>query len=257
MLEELQQHFQGFLLKGNREIHDNIISTENMSASQRLHIYEHAYYARLVEALAATYPSVQSYLGHDDFYQIACEYAKAFPSEFRSIRWFGGYFADFLFHHNDYHDYPHLAEIAEIEWLMSAVFDAKDQVPFTLEQLAKIPPQAWTDMTIKLHPSVKQLQLHWNSIAIWQDLIENKNPRSPQENAYPVSWIFWRKGLDNQYCSLEEEDGWALDAIKKGEDFGTVCEGLLQWNHEDDVALRAASLLKGWTEAGLIAEILY
>ena len=30
----------------------------------------------------------------------------------------------------------------------------------------------------------------------------------------------------------------------------------LQWNSEEDVGLRAASLLKGWVEAGLIADVL-
>lgn len=255
MLKDLQSNFQTFLLKGERKIHDNIISTDNMSASSRLDIYQHAYYARLVEALGLTYPSVQTYLGYDDFYQVACEYTKLHPSTFKSIRWFGGEFADFLFHHEDYRDYPHLAEIAEIEWVMSLVFDSSDHKPFTYQELTQIPPEAWETMKIKLHPSVKRLNLNWNSIAIWQDLIKGKTPSMPVQNEFTVPWIFWRKDLDNQYCSLEIEDAFALDAIQKGEDFGTVCEGLLQWNSEENIGLRAASLLKGWVEAGLISAI--
>lgn len=255
MLKKLQQDFQAFLLNNQQDIHKNIISTPTMSASERLSIYQNAYYARLVEALAMAYPGVRTYLGFDDFYQIACEYANAYPSEFRSIRWFGDQFADFLFQHQDYCDYPHLAEIAEIEWTMSLVFDSKDYPPFTLELLAKIPPEMWAEMKIQLHPSVHPLNLDWNSIAIWQDLIANREPSKPLENEFTVTWIFWRKNLDNQYCSLQPEDAFALDAIKKGEDFGTVCEGLLQFYSEDDVALKAASLLKGWTEAGLVGDI--
>jgi hypothetical protein len=249
MLKQLQNDFQEYLLNGDRNIHSNIVSTEKMPADKRLNIYANAYYARLAEALAATYPALRSYLGFEDFYDISCAYAKAYPSAFRSIRWFGDKFSLFF--------QGHLAEIAEIEWNMSAVFDSKDALPLSIDKLAKIPPESWETMQIKLHPSVRRINLNWNSIAIWQDLMQDKTPSPPIENEFTVPWIFWRKNLDNQYGSLEAEDAWALDALIRGEDFGTVCEGLLQWNTEDNLALRAASLLKGWTEAGLIGEILY
>ncbi len=244
MLKQLQNDFQEYLLNDDRNIYKNIVSTERMPVDKRLNIYANAYYARLSEALSATYPTIQSYLGFDDFYKLACEYAKSHPSEFRSIRWFGDKFPTFL--------QNHLAEIAEIEWTMSAVFDSKNATPLSIEELANIPPESWESMQLKLHPSVRRINLNWNSIAIWQDLIQDKTPSDPIKNEFTVPWIFWRKNLDNQYCSLEAEDAWAIDAIIRGENFGTICEGLLQWNQEEDIGMRAASLLKGWTEAGLL-----
>lgn len=249
-LKQLQNEFQNYLLDKNESvICDNIISTEKMPAQKRLTIYSNAYYARLVEALGSSYPCLLAYLGFNDFYKLGCEYAKAQPSTYRSIRWFGDQFAKYL--------PEHLAEIAKIEWEMSAVFDSKDQIPLQIEELSNIPPESWSEMKLQMHPSVRRLDLNWNSIQIWQDLMNEKEPSHAIKNEFTVPWIFWRKDLDNQYCSLEQEDAFALDALLKGEDFGTMCEGLLQWNHEEEVGLRAASLLKGWTMAGLIGKVLY
>ncbi|MFA6037818.1 MAG: DNA-binding domain-containing protein [Legionellales bacterium] len=249
-LNQLQDEFQNYLLdKNDTTIYTHIISTEKMPAAKRLHIYANAYYARLVEALGSTYPALLNYLGFDDFYQLGCEYAKAHPSTYRSIRWFGDQFANYL--------PDHLAEIAKIEWTMYSVFDSKNEASLQLEELAKIPPESWSDMKLQPHASVRRLDLNWNSIQIWQDLIEEKQPNATIKNAYTVPWIFWRKDLDNQYCSLETEDAYAFDALIKGEDFGTICEKLLKFHHEDQVGLRAASLLKGWTQAGLIGKVSY
>jgi hypothetical protein len=252
-LGELQTAFQAYLLDSSHDqIHSAIISTKKMPADKRLAIYSYAYYARLVEALAASYPSLLTYMGFDDFYKIGCEYAKAYPSTYRSIRWFGDRFAVFLQQHYYYKDHPHVAEIATIEWTMSAVFDAADHRVLHLEELSAIAPDAWENMRLEAHPSVHRLNLTYNSVEIWQALIKDTQPNSAL-NTPIVPWVFWRNALTNQFCSLEKEDAWALDCLLQGSTFGTLCEGLTQWQPEEEVGLRAASLLKGWILAGLLS----
>ncbi len=257
-LATLQNAFQDYLLEPSQNaIRLSIVSTARMHADKRLGVYAYAYYARLIEVLSLSYPALYAYLGHDNFYSVGREYAQAHPSTFRSIRWFGDQLANFLQQHPVYKDYPYLVELATIEWTIEAVFDAIDQSTLTIAELALVPPEAWAQMQIQLHANVRRLDLAWNCIKIWQAMKEEQDPPAPEENIHKVHWVFWRKDFTHQYCSLEQEDAWALDAALKGENFGTICEGLLQWQTEDQVALRAASLLKGWILAGLVSKTTY
>ena len=93
-------------------------------------------------------------------------------------------------------------------------------------------------------------------VDIWQSINDNVEDISPIANAYPVEWIFWRHNLINQFCSLPEDEAWAIDALLKGSTFGEICEGLCQWVDDEAAAMKAASLLKGWLSAGLIISVI-
>lgn len=255
-LLKLQTAFQAHLLDINEHnIYQSIISTVKMPAQKRMAIYSNAYYARLVEALAANYPILFLYLGADVFNQLGQEYAKAYPSYYRSIRWFGDKFNVFLKEHNEYKNYFYLSELATVEWIMTAVFDAPDAQVLTLPELAKIPPDAWLEMRLQAHPSVHRLDLSWNTIQIWQALSQDKQPDEPVQCNPPIPWIFWRKKLVNQFCSLPRENIWAIDAMIQGLNFSEICIGLMKWHAEENVATIAAGLLKGWVIAGLISAV--
>jgi len=48
----------------------------------------------------------------------------------------------------------------------------------------------------------------------------------------------------------------AFDALRGGASFGDICETLLEWHEPDAVAARAAELLKQWTHAGFLSELM-
>lgn len=255
-LSELQTAFQHHLLDNTKKnIQRAIISTARMPAEKRLGIYAHAYYSRLVEALGANYPLLLLYLGETAFNQLGYDYAKQFPSSYRSIRWFGDKFSLFLSEHPDYQDYPYLAELAQIEWTMCAVFDAPDHSVLLLEELGNIPPEKWLNMQLHAHPSLRTLTLTWNSMQIWQALNRDEHPGKAALYDIPITWLFWRQDLINHFCSLIPQDAWAIEAVLNGLTFGEICAGLTQWYEEEEVSQYVAALLKGWIAAGLISGV--
>jgi hypothetical protein len=255
-LQNLQQQFQDFLFNEAAPFKLQVISTQRAPAETRLTIYSNAYRSRLTEVLADTFPALHRYLGDLEFTKLAQAYIANYPSTFRSIRWYGDNLANFL------KNYPQqnaklLSEIAQFEWAMSLAFDAADDSVLQLSDLAAIPPQHWADISFVPQPSLQQLNLTWNIGPLWQALT---NPEAniaiePIENVNSISWLVWRKQLINQYCSLPEDEAWAITAMMAQKTFGEICSGLTQWLSEEQAALRAGSLLKGWIVAGLIAKV--
>jgi hypothetical protein len=56
------------------------------------------------------------------------------------------------------------------------------------------------------------------------------------------------------FRSLDPVETAAFDAAGEGATFGTICEHLANYVDETDVAMRAASLLRGWIAEELIAD---
>lgn len=255
-LRHLQNKFQAYLLQSNSAFQNHIVTTGKVSAETRLAIYANAYRSRLIEALAANYPILQVYLGCEQFKELGQAYLSACPSSYRSIRWFGDKLAHFLCENSPYKEIPYLGELAQFEWTLTLVFDAADSKILQVEEMGSIPPDAWITMRLQAHPSIHRLNLTWNVVQIWQCISDDKTPPEPLQNPAPIHWVLWRKELMNQFCSLANDETWALDAILSGSTFSDICEGLCQWIDEEEAGLRAASLLKGWISEGLIAEVI-
>ena len=255
-LLQVENKFQDYLLHSNQAIFQHVSGTVKVSAETRLGLYAYAYRSRLHEALSSSYSVVESYLGSESFVELCYAYINAHPSQFRSIRWFGDQFADFIAKQPLYQAFPYLSELAKLEWTMALVFDAADSPVLQLEDMQVIPPEAWINMRLQVHPSVHRITLSWNVVQIWQAITDELAPTKPQQNTSDVGWILWRKALMNQFSSLSADELWAIDAMINGLTFGEICEGLCQWIDESDAGMRAASLLKGWITEGLITNVI-
>lgn len=255
-LLNLQDSFQDYLfyLKSS-SIEKLVVGTEKVSIETRLAIYGDGYRLRLIDVLASHYPNLQKYLNEEVFEKLALDYIEQYPSNFRSIRWFGDKLPDFLAKLPDYKDHPYLIELAQFEWTMTLVFDSPDAPALTQAIMENVPIDSWINMSFKAHPSIYRLNLEWNAVQIWEDICENKKPHAPMrvENIYYL--VIWRKNLIEQYCFLTTEEAWAIEAMLNRQSFADICEGLCQWFDPQEAPGRAASFLKGWFSAGLISEL--
>jgi len=68
-------------------------------------------------------------------------------------------------------------------------------------------------------------------------------------------WLIWREQLITRFRSMTTDEQQALDALAAGANFNDICETLATLIPEEEVPMRAASLLKGWLAQGLISGI--
>ncbi len=262
-LQQLQSEFKQYLFDDDDDkIAAHVVGTTSVSTDVRLWLYSNGYYARLVEALENDYPVLSVFLnketGEERFVTLCHEYTRAHPSTYFTLRFFGQYFARFLRNHADYKSKRHLIELAEFEWSFIEAFDAADKEPITENDIASIPPDAWLALKMTLHPSIQRVKHTQNVVAIWRAVKDKKSLPNVEELATADHYLIWRdvSTIKTQYRYLAPDEAIALRVVAGGGSFVAVCEALTGViEDENQVPLRAASLLKTWVVAGLITEI--
>jgi len=251
-LRELQLELQRDLLGQQSAIAGAIVDAPPLPIESRLGIYRHAYRARLIEALGEVYPALRRLLGDDVFESAGSSFIETHPSEHRSVRWYGGEFAELLAGSEPFAAQPWLSELARFEWLLAEVFDSADAGAIDRSALAAIDPGRWASLRFDFHPSVRRLTLSWNTVALWHSLSNEEEPATPARSAEPVHWLVWRQDLKNYFRSLDAAEVAALDAAASGATFTGICETLKAHLPEDEIPLRAATLLGTWTDSGIV-----
>jgi len=253
-LVELQRNFQAHLLMGDDAILESVVDAPPLAPAERVQVYRNAYRVRLSDALQDTYPVLFKILGDEVFESLGDAFIDAHPSVHRSIRWYGRELADFLAQRQPYAEQPILAEVARFEWTLSEVFDAADAVPMAREALQAVDPDSWEQLGFMFHPSLRLLDLSWNTVAVWQAMSRDEDPPQPAMAEAPIPWLLWRRELTNRFRSLDEAESAALQAARSGEPFGEICAALRVWLPEEEIPLRAATLIGKWTDSGMITE---
>lgn len=254
-LNVTQARFQAYVLARDSAIVREVAGSDEVFRRDRLDIYYNAYRLRLAEALATDYEILKAYIGDELFDAIVGEYIDTYPSVFRNVRWFGGRVADFLRDASLYAEQPILADLARFEWTLGLAFDAADAAALRFEDVAAVPPEAWTRMRLKPHPALHVVELRTNAVAVWNELRNANRGIAPETLPEPLRWVIWRKEFSPYFRSLEADEAWALEAMMNHLSFGEICGGLCQWLAEDQAAPRAAALLRGWVDEGWIATV--
>ncbi|NQZ05783.1 MAG: putative DNA-binding domain-containing protein [Algicola sp.] len=255
-LKTIQQDFMAFLQGKPSQMTKHIKSQQPVATSTRLGIYQNAYISRLRETIDSDHPILGSYLGDDLFDQMVPAYIEQYPSSYPSLRDFCQHIPQFLRDNAPFSEHPILAELAAFEQILINAFDAADATAVGPEKLGTIPPQSWPTMKLRFRPCVQRFGAHWNCVQSWQMLKQEKQPPPPQQLTTPTLWILWRNPERlTEFRSMEPDEAMLLDLALKGGDFADMCDALLNFHGEDEVAMRALTILQQWIELGLIGDI--
>ncbi|HZO23511.1 MAG TPA: DNA-binding domain-containing protein [Steroidobacteraceae bacterium] len=254
-LAHIQDAFQRFLIQRAPGIEAHVVGSERVSVATRLGIYGDGYRARLIEAMQSTFPVLATLLGEVDFANLAGQYVDTHVSSFSSIRYYGDELAAFLATDAEYSQVPLLAELAQWEWAMAGAFDAADVTPLDVNAFAQLPPAQWAELRFDWSPSTQVLPLEWNVANLWKAVTEDQERPEPAVTPEPVNWLIWRHELQIYFRSLPTDESAALAASRAGQNFGELCVLLCAHLEEDEASLRAASLLRGWVQSGLIVGV--
>lgn len=254
-LKELQNAFKQNVLTGDEAFGKYINSTEAVSSDVRLAIYGNAYYSRLEEALESDYEILKQLLGEDVFEEVCLAYIHKYPSHYYSLRWFGQDFPEFLGYQEESGEHHWPAEMAQLEWNFVGAFDAANAVAMTEADVAEIPPEAWSDLRMKFHSSVRTFTIWWNTLARWRAAKNSETVPEPVRLSAPAQCLLWRNDLMTQYRSMDADETIALQAALAGASFPELCGALAEEMQDQEmVPMKAAGFLKAWLAAGMIVE---
>src|SRR5437868_6412927 len=95
-LAELQKNFQSYLLQNNTEVVQQILSSENLSPTQHLQIYQNSYLERIIAAMQQDFPIILSIVGESAFSSLVHDYINHYPSKNFNLRYVGKYLSEFI-----------------------------------------------------------------------------------------------------------------------------------------------------------------
>ena len=251
-LAQLQRDYKRYLLAGDDRIVDSIVDTAQLSARDRLEIYANAYRGRLREALSVEYPVTKEVVGDSPFIDVLDAYIDANPSTSFTLRGFGAKLGAFVESNTDLRDRAFIAELAAFEWALADAFDARDAGVATVAELAAIPPETWPTLELLPHPSVRLVDLRFDTLDLWNAVRAGRPPPAPRRLTAAGACLVWRQELATVFRAIEPAERDAWDVLAAGGPFAAICEALLETSMPADVPLHAATMLKNWLDAGLI-----
>ena len=251
-LAELQDRFQKALLSGDDRILSSIPNSHRERHDVLLGVYRHAYTQRLIEFVENDHELLHAYLGNEAFREMAQAYVAAHPSRDRNARYFCNHLPLFLQIAEPYKSQPQLSELAALEKALNDAFDAADAPVLTLAVLGRFPPEDWSRLTFKPHPSTLRIDCHTNAPAIWLSLKEERKPPKPQNLAESIHVLVWRQDLPKLRL-LGAEEAMMWDEAASGTNFGTLCELVATFGGLGGAEARAAGYLQGWIDSGLLS----
>ncbi|MBC8021818.1 MAG: putative DNA-binding domain-containing protein, partial [Burkholderiales bacterium] len=124
-------------------------------ADAGLAIYRASVRANLAGALAASYPVVRRLVGDSFFAEAAQRFAIERPSASGDLGEYGEGFARFLAGYPHAAGLAYLPDVARLEWASHECERAAEPAPFDFHALSQVPPEAYGDLVLQLHPAVR------------------------------------------------------------------------------------------------------
>jgi hypothetical protein len=245
--------------KTRRDFESCFRGSDDFSAVERLEVYANAYYWRLHDSLAETYPSVAWLLGPAHFRNLITDYLLEHPPTNPDLRHAGRQLASFLGRRPDTRGSPGLRQVASIEAGIAHALHAADAPPLSLEKLSKIPEDAWPGLRFELTAGAAVLECQWDYPELYRARSAGEEAPSlrsiPESEAF-IGVLLWRQGHRVRQRALSEREAQCLGAIGAGRNFGELCASLAKSEGREQklttVAALAADFVRSWVTAGLL-----
>jgi hypothetical protein len=247
---------RALLPQATRNIDAVVLPSKSQNSIERLGIYAHMYYARLVDVMTEEYPTTRRILGDEAFERACRRYIERHPSTERTLQRLTVAFPDFLSRHLPAGRRSHLAvDVARIERAMEDVFDAPLAEPLKHEQLAAIRPDEWERVRLRLNPALRLLALRTPANEYMNAVRGGRTARVPPPRSSHVvvhrhRYEVFRRTLDPAQFAL-------LSALQDDRPLASAVKLALRHGHGDPTGLgtKLGRWFHDWTASGMFTGV--
>jgi hypothetical protein len=164
-LRELQAAFAAALIGNSRVPYD--VQGGTVTAAVRFSVHSNTVRASLRNAIAATFPVTRALMEPRTFDDIAGRFISAHPPDKGWLCAYGAAFPEFVAGLPPTTVPPHLADVAQLEWLCVAAANAPDTPRLDLSTLARLSADQLAVVRLRLRESAFLLRSDHPVLAIW------------------------------------------------------------------------------------------
>ncbi len=235
------------LPRAAQELESVVLPSKALSSVERLDIYAHMYYARLLEVLENEYPVTRRILGDKVFWRACRAYVRRYPSRHRTLNSLSEKFPAFLARHLSRGHRSGLAvDVARIERAMEDVFDAPRAEPLTAAEFAAIGAGEWGRVRLRVNPALKFLKLRYPANAHMNAVRGKGKPRVPRPRTTFV--IVFRRDFSVFRRDQEPEQFRLLQALAGGRTLAQAVRGSVarRRGSADELAATLGAWFREW-----------
>jgi hypothetical protein len=228
-----------------------VLPSRQLTSGERLGIYAHMYYARLLEVLEGEYPTLRQVLGPEPFEAACRDFIARNPSRSRLLNGLSARFPDYLAKTLPRTGRTGLAvDIARIERAMEDVFDAPAVSPLTAAEFAAVGEAT----RLRVNPALVLLELRYPANAYMNALRRGERPRIPRPKATHV--IVFRRGFQVLRREQEPEQFRLLRALAAGKPLAAAIRASIgrRTGGADRIAKRLRRWFEEWAGAQLFVK---
>ncbi len=167
-LHEVQAAFRRAILTGDTDTFCALVAADGLAPEERLGVYRNNVFASLTAVLRETFPAVCRLVDERFFAYAAHEFICRHPPESAVLAEYGGRFPDFLAGFAPCRELVYLADVARLEWLMTAATNATHAEPIVAAALTDVAAHETPRLKLRLHRSVGFIASPWPIDRIWR-----------------------------------------------------------------------------------------
>ncbi len=261
-LKSLQHWLQESIVGPTPEnLVEEIAASSRQSAAERLEVYQHAYFARLIECLGEEFEGVQEAVGEAAFQQLGIEYLVRHPSTSYTLADLGKNFPKFLAdtrpareaNQPDWGDF--LIDLATLERIYAEVFDGPGSE--RRENSLVIDPERILLPTTRLVlcPSVRLLEVRFPVHRYLSALRRGENPAVPE--VLPTRLVISRREYVVRREEIDEVQHKLLKRLLEDGDLLAALELASNGTSPGELESRIGEWFERWTRLGILVGIEY
>jgi hypothetical protein len=246
-----------------------IAPNSQLSAFERLEIYNRQYWFRVMGALAEDFPALEAVVGGRAFEGMSVAYLTAHPSRSFTLRNLGSKLAEWLAENPKWAGRRQrlAVDVARVEWAFVEAFDNAARTPLMLDRIATL--DAGSRLTLQPHLRLVALNYPADDLVLsLHDRQKRDASEAGQKHELGVSapaelprlrrrptWVAaHRVELSVYYRRLEREEFLTLAAIRRGLALGEALEAGFAGSQmaEKRRATRVRAWFAHWAELGWI-----
>jgi hypothetical protein len=243
-LRQFQTRFALALLDRDRPIPGGLVDPD------RFAVYRNNVHVSLIEALEARFPVTAALVGAEFFRGLARSFLELCPPRSPLLMTWGDELPEFIALFPTAAPVPYLADIARLEVARTQSYHAADAPVMSLDELARVPPDAWARARIRLHPSVRTLASQWPVVAIWQ--ANQRDAIGSEVTWRPEDALVCRPGWSVNVHRLPADGAAFLRALASGCDLSRAADCFDARRRADSVRICLETVA-----AGLVTDVSY
>jgi hypothetical protein len=167
-LAERQRNFAAALLDPELSTPPGLVGPDGEPSARRFAVYRNNVAVGLTDTLKAAFPTVCRIVGTEFFRAMARAYVVAEPPHSPILLDYGAGFPDFIGGFEPAATLPYLCDVARIERAWTEAYHAPEALPLDPASLAAIEADRYSDIRLRLHPSVHIVRSELPALTIWR-----------------------------------------------------------------------------------------